>query len=243
MRDDKTFLKLCRSITPSGFWLGFSLALGMLLSFAVVALAKSSVSTDSVKASTGSTASSLGNTTLSDALSVFKRSSIAADALPSALSSGTAVEMLGNAPSAALSSGSLEPARSRQLLTGLGENNMSLYAIPTDTGDVCTVLTDGPSGCAGPENFADGHADIGVFTRTLGETPVTVYGLILDDVRAVTVMDNQSGRNPAVVGNNAFFVQMGDPKAWPTEVVVRLADGSTETTQLSPAPDLADLTP
>ena len=133
--------------------------------------------------------------------------------------------------------------RVRVLLDNVGSHRYSIYAYTTTKGRVCSGLTNGPSGCltgfaqAGPVDYSVGDPDwVG------SGAPAVVWGLSPDHVTGVDIIVDGTAR-PAVMGNNAFFLEMSSEKTPPSSVeglVVHFANGSAQLIELNiPVPRMA----
>ena len=213
------------------FWLGFSLALGMLLAASVVALATGGSPRTRVPTSSGP---------LKETLAAFSEEA-GSDPLPAAIvaAAQALTESSADVPDAARP-GSLDLTKGRLLLDHLGSQGMSLYAVPTDKGEACGFLTDyGTIGCA--HAFTDqapvawNLADVDGFGS--GSPPI-LAGLLPNDVTAVKVLVD-GVEEAAVVGNNGFFYELPRNDAWPKVLVVVHQAGGVDTVTLPSAPPLS----
>jgi len=214
------------------FWLGFSAALGGILAIAVVALARPS-SSPTIRAANAPSVPA------ASAVGALNRPATAADALPPE-AAAIAGALLNGAPSASSDAnpGSLTSSKSRRLLSGLGSRGVSLYAIPTSKGAVCTVFSVayGSAGCF--DRFTD-EAPVSVDVRDVdqvgGGLPAIVDGLAPSNVKAIEVTVNGQ-RHSATLANNAFFYELAPSSSWPQTVTITYRNGATRTLSLAAAP-------
>lgn len=203
------------------FWLGFSLALGLMAAVATVAVERSGSTPRSSPAQ--GPAQSLGAS-----LSVFQRARAAADILPPAVATDFEA-MHGGAPRAEVDPGAPLLDQSRLLLSDVGDWGGSLYAVPTTNGQVCEVMTGANDGCLDAGSLAahDGVDWSLVVRGRVGVDPVKSWGIVSNDVTGITVVDDKGGRTPATLSDNAYFAELprGDLKAVSLEV--RYRNGST----------------
>jgi len=201
---------------------GASAVCGLLVATAVVASARDDAPTRS-----GAGLSSASGERLRDVLAVFSRPASGAGVLPSE-QVGDAQAVIAQAPSHDVDPGSLDLEYIHVLIAGAGDKKPRLVAVPTSKGNVCLFLNEAFTGCAGVENFRDAPVDISV--RDVDElgagSPVVVYGLALNDVTRVSIVDDKGTTQPAVLANNGFFAELADARAWPAAVEVTRADGS-----------------
>jgi hypothetical protein len=214
------------------FWLGFSVALGGILALAVIAMARSSKSPTTRAANAPSVPAA-------SAVGALNRPATAADALPPE-AAATAAALLNGAPSASSDAnpGSLASSKSRRLLSGLGSMGVSLYAIPTSKGAVCTVFS-GTYGSAGCFDRFTNEAPVSLDVRDVdqlgGGLPAIVDGLAPSNVKAIDVtVDGQ--RQSATLAHNAFFYELASSSAWPQAVTITYRNGATRTLSLATAP-------
>jgi hypothetical protein len=108
----------------------------------------------------------------------------------------------------ALLPGAASTTSFRALMTGVGTEGRSIWAVVTAKGRVCSGLTGFTSGCIAAFSSPEEHV-----TKTVGrataDTPVVVWGLAPDDVARVDVVVN--GRvHAARMGRNAFYYELAD---------------------------------
>lgn len=215
-----------RTGRPRTFVLGFALAVGSLLAITVVAVA--GTSRDGGSGNPRSTPTS--SAPITNHVRAFERTRTAGDVVSTRVvaAAGAALD---HAPAGGPSVGWLVASDSRLFMSNLGDTNTSFYGVPTSRGEICEFILGGLSGCAGPENFAAAPVEIAeADPDALGTgSPMIVYGLALDDVGDLTVVDDSGRTYQAQLRNGAFFVQLADAKAWPKTAVVKLVDGSTQT--------------
>ena len=119
----------------------------------------------------------------------------------------------------------------RVLLRDLGTQHRVIYAFTTSKSRVCGGITDGASGCF--DRFASGQ--VNYFVGALVGEPVIVFGFLPNDAHSVDVV--AAGQHyPAIVGRNAFFLQLPDPTLPATQVEsvnVTLTNGQSLVTDAS----------
>jgi len=220
------------------FWLGFSVALGGILAVAVVALAAPKGSTPPGKTSKASDAR-IPSGPAASALSVLQRPATAADQLPAATATTADDTLAGSAGlSADVKPGALALVKSRRLLNGLGSQAVSLYAVPTSKGQVCTVFSAvyGSAGC-----FAQFSSEVPISydVRDIDQVgsglPAIVDGLAPDNVASIDV-DVDGTLHQATLANNGFFYELPDASSWPNALVVHYTDGSSRTLSIAGLP-------
>lgn len=220
----------------ASFWIGFSAAVGAILSVAVVAAARGGASTPGrtlPSFSPHATRVVVSNRPLAETLAVFSRMRRTADVLPP--SAVAAFGALGDQDqvAAALRPGTPDAGRSRLLLADVGTWHGAFYAAPTSDGNVCYVVTGGPASCATgfTQHFPVGAA---IFDRDGfdGGAPAAITGLVPDEVAGVTVVVN-GARHAARVANNAYFYQLpADVRGSPESLLIGYRDGTTLTMPL-----------
>lgn len=210
--------------------LTFSLAAGVALAIAVVALANNE---DPSETGIVPSAQALAAPPLNEALAVFSNPRSAADDLPGSLTDVAAglSRDVGPRVQEELRPGEPRIDESRLLLSNLGSLKMSFFAFPSSTGKVCYVISSGPAGCEDSGVFAASPVTVGLFDpdRLGSGVPISVYGLVRNDVAYVEVVDTNGSRRTAEVANNAFFLELNDNGSWPESVIVGYRD-RTETT-------------
>lgn len=218
-----------RRTTRTSFVAGAATAGALLLAVSVVAWAKESAPTQQPPAS--ATAGPMA-----PQLSAFATARTPADRLPAAAEQTLAnIAADAEALEASNRPGAPQVTQSRRLLAGVGPNDADFYAVPTNSGKVCFVITAGPSGChsdfsRGPLAWGEYDAD------ALGSgNPIAVYGLARDDVTSVHVVVN-GRRERAQLTRNAFFYALADPTTHPTALIARLRSGAEEAITLAPPP-------
>lgn len=221
------------------FWLGFSVALGGILAVAVVALAAPSRSERTESKSGARTNVSVPSGPAASVLAVLQRPATAADQLPPQTAATAQGILTGSEGlTADVQPGSLVEVKSRRLLTNLGSQGVSIYAVPTSKGNVCTV-------------FSAVYGSAGCFAQFTSETPVSydvrdvdqvgaglpaiVDGLAPDNVVSVDVTADGSTHS-ATLANNAFFYELPSPAAWPQAITVNYRDGSSRTISIAGVP-------
>lgn len=180
---------------------------------------------------------------LAQSLEAFSGQPGASDALPAPVAEEVTVALgppEGVQP--ALAPGKLQIADSRRLLANAGSARRSFYAIPTDAGKVCYVLTNGgPLGCSSAEEFqSPAPLSFGQFDPDgLGEgEPFAIYGIIPNEVTAVEVLNSKGERAAAVMGRNAFYYEFLDGTRWASELVLIYENGASETIGVPAPPPL-----
>lgn len=213
--------------------LGFvlSLAAGLTLALAVGAIASSTGSRG------GSAHRSLAQAEAArDALpdtsvmAVFARPATATDALPAA--AADVVRQFSAAPVPdAVNPGTANIASSRRALIGAGNENTSLYLVPTAKETLCMVwVPDIGGGCT--QGFEPGTDAIVVRNSLNGVTHV--WGIFRDNVKSVSaIVDGQT--QPVTLGESSFFYEGA---TLPTNLILSMADGSTETAAVAAIPTL-----
>jgi len=170
------------------------------------------------------------------ALSAPRRSE---DVLPPAVESSARALVASAGPDVPreLLPGDLQLNESRLLLEHLGPRNVSFWAVPTASGNVCLLFDGGADGCA--DSFAYSPVLWSLFDpdRLGSGEPFTVYGIAPDDVNRIDVaVDGVLHRT--LLKNNAFYYRLPDARALPQRIVVSFADGTSETISL---PDYSKL--
>jgi hypothetical protein len=216
-----------------GFWIGFSAAIGAILTLAVVAAWSGGSSADGAQAASRPFAARGEHVVrptrgpLAPTLAVFARPRTKADVPPPAVAA-----TLGNLEGQEQVSEALRPGKpdirsSRLLLDDVGSWHGAIYAAPTDRGNVCYYVTVGPETC--PVGFTqDFPVDVTIFDRDEvgGGSPAAVTGLAPDDVTAITVVVAGVG-HPARLDNNAYFYELADASVRsPDSLVIHYRDRS-----------------
>lgn len=224
-------MRLARRLTHRGlFWLGFVTGLASLTAFSIVAFAGGSSSSGPREgAATPPLVAAAG------AMSVFAEPRTAADQLPSSLDSFLAT--LKEPVAESLRPGGADASRSHRLLADLGSDHGDVYALPTDKGGVCFVLTSGPyGGCV--DSFG-GEAPIPVVVVDPDQDdtgqPSEVFGVAPDSAVSIDVIEAGSA-HPAQLKNNAYFDQLSNPTDYVQAVVVNYRDGSSARVDLQAPP-------
>jgi hypothetical protein len=222
-----------------GFWIGFSAAIGAVLTFAVIGILSDKSSADGAPAASPPFAARgkhLVRPThgpLAPTLAVFNRPRTKADAPPPAVAR-TLSDLEGQEQvNEALRPGKPDIRSSRLLLDDVGSWHGAIYAAPTNRGNVCYFVTVGPETC--PAGFTqDFPVDVMIFDRDEvgGGSPAAVAGLVPNDVAAVTVVVAGVG-HPARLDNNAYFYELPNAEfRSPESLVIRYRDRSTLTMPL-----------
>jgi hypothetical protein len=218
-----------KRISRPSFVLGFAAAIGGLLAVGTVALARAHPTSRPATSSahvTGAPSSA--------PLAVLSQPREAKDDLPNGLVAS--VSDLAGGPELApeLRNGAVQTGSSHLALSNLGAAKASFYVVPTAKGRVCLVITNGPQGCD------DGHFTV-ARPATWGLTdadgyrkgrPTSVDGLVPNNVVHVTVVDDHGGRTDARLANNAYYLELPNPIAMPTEIVLAYAGGGSATIDL-----------
>jgi hypothetical protein len=222
----------------AGFWIGFSVGIAALLSVAVVAARSGGDSPTPRPAvpaprAQGKHVVRPSRAPLADTLAVFARPRTKED-VPSGRVAAVLADLEGQEQvSPALRPGTPSLRSSRLLLADVGSWHGSIYAAPTERGNVCYLVTSGPETC--PAGFTQAFpVDVMVFDRDeVGRgSPAAVAGLVPNDVAGVTVMVDGAG-HPARIDNNAYFYELGDATAVsPESLVIRYRDGTSLTMRL-----------
>jgi hypothetical protein len=125
----------------------------------------------------------------------------------------------------------------RALMTNLGSEGRSIWAIVTSKGRVCAGLTGFSSGCVGKFTSPEEHVSVTIGAPS-ASAPVIVWGLAPDDVARVDVV--VAGRlKEAELGTNAFFYSLANPDLDMNAVqglVVTLKDDSKPPIEIQFAP-------
>jgi hypothetical protein len=222
------------SLSARALWLGLALAIGLLLAMAVVAFGKASGTPAKDRSPTAHPGP---RALLSDRFDVFSRRRTPADQV-SAAAATRAAQIAASAPDPGVSVGELQFERSRLILERGGNAPFRLHVVPTSENEVCLIVNDEFDGCAGAANFSTAPIDF-VQTdpdRVGAGAPIVFYGLALDGVDSVSVIDNEAVSNAAVVHNNAFFGRLANTRSWPVRAVVGFTDGSSQTVPLPGGP-------
>ena len=127
--------------------------------------------------------------------------------------------------------GSANGADARTLLTGLGPEDRSLTVVTTTSGGACVTLTGVAAQCIA--TFA-ADEEIAYFTASPSRTDTVAWGLLRDDVTAVEALDADGVAHAAVVGNGAFYADVGDSSV--KRLIVHLADGTSDSVTPAPCP-------
>jgi hypothetical protein len=166
-----------------------------------------------------------------DAIPAFAAPAVASDSLPAAAAAEIADLATGQSaanPGARI--GSTSAATSRLLLKGLGGSNVSLYGVPTDKGEVCTVFSAvyGSPGCFSrftadsPISF-----DVRDVDAVGSGAPAIVDGLVPNTVSSVDVVVGGKAE-AATLGKSAFFYELSDATQWPDAILVHYRSGAQQ---------------
>jgi hypothetical protein len=217
-----------RMSRPS-FVLGFAAAIGGLLALGTVALARPHSTprpaTRSVRA-TGAPSSA--------PLAVLSQPREAKDDLPAELVPSVADLAGGPELAPEVRNGAVRIGSSHLALSNLGAAKASFYIVPTAKSRVCLVITNGSQGCA-EDHFTVaqpatwGLTDVDGYRK--GKS-TSVDGLVPNNVVRVTVVDDHGARTDARLANNAYYLELPNPIAMPTEIVLGYAGGGSATITL-----------
>jgi hypothetical protein len=119
------------------------------------------------------------------------------------------------------------PARSRLMLSNIGRQRLSLYAVPTDRGWACAYLFDHEGWELEGGPCEPGLLDGVAFDMFGYDTDYRLIGFVADDVVDVTVVARQE-RHAAHVGNNGFLFDASTTTLCPFDIdwlMLRWADG------------------
>jgi hypothetical protein len=129
----------------------------------------------------------------------------------------------------------------RKLRSGLGRDELSIYALRRSDGLPCMVVWRRSADCAGTTTDA-AHPSVlwmvaagyPAWARADGvPVPSALVGLVADEVQAVTFVENGSER-PVEIVNNTFFTDLADSDAetrW-NELRIEYASGTTRTVRV-----------
>lgn len=211
------------------FWLGFSLAVGALLTVAVIAYARQTPGGISASR-TGAHSNPSERFASGDSAAGFELKALSgprtlADDLQG-IALETASHLLDGVPSEAVDPGSLLLSESRLLLSDLGTRSGKFYVVPTSKGQLCYIITGYlDAGCLSPGPLTVRGIDWGLSDNDVlgaGE-PLTVHGLVANNVGAVDVVVAGEAYR-AVLAKNAFYREV-DGSAFPSAIVVTFTDG------------------
>ena len=115
--------------------------------------------------------------------------------------------------------------KGRLLLTKLGQDKLSFYAVPDTRGDACYVLVPrGEANCAaGLLHGMDPHVDAGTLDQR-GD----VYGLVSNEIVSAKVLVGRRWHR-ARLAQNAMFYELPPKVRLPRRVVLRERTGVTHT--------------
>jgi len=218
-----------KRISRTSFVLGFAAAIGGLLALGTVALARPHSRPHPATRSARAT-----GTPSTAPLAILSRARGPKDDLPAGLVADAAQLAGGPELAPEVRNGTVQTGSSHLALSDLGSAKASFYVVPTAKGRVCIVITNGPEGCiedhfttAQPATW--GLADADGYRKG---SPTSVDGLVPNNVVRVTVVDDHGGRTDARVGNNAYYLELPNPVAMPTQIVVGFAGGGSATVTL-----------
>ncbi|MGH3009742.1 MAG: hypothetical protein ACRDLM_10120 [Gaiellaceae bacterium] len=176
-------------------------------------------------------------------MTVFSSARAASDVLPQTIASSAAALQAGAAGlPASEQPGSAVTNESRLLLSGQGNPQADLYAVPTSSGEVCYLLSLGPATCVAALGGTNAVGWTVADPDTLGSgSPLMVFGITPDNVSQVDIVVNGTA-HAATLKNNGFFYQLADSQDLPsaiTAIKVTYSDGSSDTI----SPNLVDPKP
>jgi hypothetical protein len=218
-------MRLTKSKT---FWIGFSIALGGILAVSVAAFGHGGGTQISNVKADPTPPPPAGPP--ADVIAALQTPRTAADALTGAAAATAQGLSTGQAAvQSDLQPGGLDLGQSRRLLDGVGSSNVSLFAIPTSKGQVCTVFSAvyGTAGCtAGFTREAPISWDVRDPDQLGGGAPAIVNGLVPNDVASVSVsLDGTT--HEATLQRNGFFYELPSTASWPDAIIVGYKNGST----------------
>jgi hypothetical protein len=131
----------------------------------------------------------------------------------------------------------------RIALDGVGTQHRSIWIVRTTKGRICAGLTDFTAGCIEglPPDVAVTALSADPDALGTGEAPL-VWGIRRDNVKSVDVIVNGHPYQ-AVLGRNAYFLQLPDPATSDRaieRVVAHLANGETFSQEISHGPAIQD---
>lgn len=125
--------------------------------------------------------------------------------------------------------------RAQLLLADVGRSQADLYGVPTAKGQVCYVLTGGPSGCeARFDQYPIGFTRFDGDGLGIGE-PMAVVGIAPDNIAQIDVRVG-SVFEAATLRKNGFFFEGRTATATPNAIRVTFGNGAVETIELAPLP-------
>jgi hypothetical protein len=214
------------------FWLGFFIGIAALVAVGITAVIASSGSAPS-----SSPEASKPVVPAISAMKVFGNTAAPTDSIPAKFDGLVARLTPPSSVQQELNPGAPNPEDSRLVLSDLGTTQASLYAFPTDKGNVCFIFTGGPvAGCvpsfggqvAVPYSTIDPDQDF-------SGQGTEVFGLAPDSVRSIKVLVN-GDEYPARLDNNAYFYQLQDGAAFPSALEVTYDDGTVANISIAPPP-------
>jgi|RhiMetdeSRZDD1v2_1073273.scaffolds.fasta_scaffold02148_29 hypothetical protein len=177
-----------------------------------------------------------------ESMSVFSEPQSSTDA---ALSASNQVRdeiaaTTGQAPDAAeeLLPGAETTGSLRALLTDLGAEGRSIWALVTAKGKVCAGLTNYTAGCIGKFTSPLEHVTYTYGRPSVGEA-VIVWGLAPDDVAKVEVLVDGAPYQ-AQLGRNAYYYSLASPELGTDSIgglVITLHDESSIEIPFGPLPE------
>jgi hypothetical protein len=211
------------------FGFGFALAVGAILTVAVIAYARQTPGSTSASR-TGARSNPSERLAPGDSAAGFDLKTLSvprtlADDLQG-VALETASHLRDGVPSEAVDPGSLLLSESRLLLSDLGTRSGKFYVVPTSKGQLCYIITGYlDAGCLSPDPLAARGIDWGLSDNDalgVGE-PLIVHGLVANNVAAVDVVVAGEAHR-AVLANNAFYREVHG-SAFPDAIVVTFTDG------------------
>jgi len=165
-------------------------------------------------------------------MTVFKRATTAADALPP--SAQIVLKQFGAGIPARdpTNPGVGDLTRSRRALIDAGQAHATLYLVPTNRETLCMVwVPDIGGGCT--QGFMPG-TDI-IFVRSFHDGLSQVWGIVRDTVASVSAIVN--GRSASVTQGQSSFFYEGD--TLPSNLILKLTDGASEAVPVVAIPNLS----
>ncbi|HEX6699665.1 MAG TPA: hypothetical protein VF101_02950 [Gaiellaceae bacterium] len=218
-----------KKISRPSFVLGFAAAIGALIAFGAVAVARPHPALRPARAAVTKTGAPSR-----DPLAVLSRPRSAKDELPPGLAQSVADLAGGPELAPAVRNGAVHGGLSHLALADLGSKNISLYIVPTAKGRVCLVMANGPQGCTTVDFTPEQPGTWGMFDGDGYRTgaPTSVYGLVPNNATRVTIVDDHGASTVARLANNAYFLELQDATALPKSILVDFSDGGSATMEV-----------
>lgn len=203
-----------------------------LLALVLAAGCGSSGSTEQAEPTTPSAGAALSDSGGWDSIGAFERTPVDTDAPVQVLDAARRQVTMTSGGEQEAVVGTL-----RKLRSGLGRDEVSIYALRRSDGLPCIVVWRRSADCAGTTGADAAHpgvlwmlaAGYPAWARTDGvPVPSALVGLVADDVRAVTFVGNGSER-PVEIVNNTFYGELeaqGSGSTW-DELRIEYASGTT----------------